>query len=138
MKIDGQIACWRYRQARSGYRGFHTSADAAGAMSMSRALTHLSAGQELTIPLVPLTLAILSVPNNSRDHAVGYSRLTLRAVVGDAVQRFVDAHPVLTLEASGDRRDALAEAYRSVAAGEGDFTTGPEEHNLWFWWWHNG
>jgi hypothetical protein len=136
MKINGQVAMWRYRQARSGYRGFHTTADSAGAASMIRLFQRITAvGDQAIVPLVAITPAMLAVPNNQQDHPVGHRHLTIRAAVGEGIQRFIHSHATLTLEASLDAIEQLALGYRSVANHEGDFTIGPDEHNLWFWWW---
>jgi hypothetical protein len=126
---------WRYRQPVSGHRGYHTAADIPGARSMIEVLARAPVTGETVFPLVAITPAILSVPNNTRDQAVGYQRFVLRITDGAGVQRFSHAHPVLTLEASPDVVAEIADAYRSVAAGQGDFSVGPEDHNLWFWWW---
>jgi hypothetical protein len=135
MKTSGQVAVWRYRQAVSGYRGFHTTADAAGALTIARAIAELAVGLERTVDLAPITPAILAVPNDQRDKAVGYARFVIRAVPGAGIQRFSHAHPVVTLEASKDTLAELAFAYQGLTTQEGDFTIGPDEHNLWFWWW---
>ena len=135
MNHQGQVALWRYRQARSGYRGFHTTANGLGAASMIRSLMAIRTGQNHRIPLVSVTPAILAVPNNSNDHAVGYQTLVIRAVTGEGIQRVSHAHPVVTVEASHDSLAQFIEGYESIAAGQGDFTIGPDEHNLWFWWW---
>ena len=137
MKTNGKIAIWRYRQALSNYAGFHATADADGAAFIAGVIGSLSTGSEGRITLVSITPRILSVPNNPRDQAVGYGTFVVRAREGRNLQTFFDAHPVLTLAASPDSLAALAAGFREVATGAGDFTIGPDEHNLWFWWWPN-
>jgi hypothetical protein len=78
---------------------------------------------------------MLAVPNNTRDHAVAFTRLIIVTIAGADIQRVIPSHPTVRLEVSRDALEQLAAGYSRVAAQEGDFCIGEEEHAIWFWWW---
>ena len=132
---DGRISFWRYRHPAHGSRGYHLSADPTTCEDLLRRLSQAGA-QSINLALAPLTEAILAIPN-SRADPVGFRSLRLEVARGSELPiRVEEKHPRCTVVLAGDGVGQYTESLRDLAnGGEGDFTIGPEGHEISFWHW---
>ena len=134
-EADQRIAFWRYRHPSQGYRGYHLSADPSACEALLRRLSSAGA-QVIDLALTPLTDAILAVPN-SRADPVGFTSLRLEVARSSELPiRVEEKHPRCTVVLAGDGVSQFTESLQDLAkGGEGDFTIGPEGHEISFWHW---
>lgn len=130
-----RIAFWRYRHPAQGTRGYHLSADPSSCEALLRRLAQAGA-QGIDLALVPLTDAILAIPN-SRADPVGFTSLRLEVARSSELPiRVEEKHPRCTIVLARDGVAKFAESLQDLAnGGEGDVTIGPEGHEISFWHW---
>jgi hypothetical protein len=136
----GEMSLWRYVNPSHSYRGLHLSADAVACESLLQLIQFLSesiAGDYRTVVVSPPTERLLGVVNNRSASVESMSKLRLGYSPALDCWDFVSERQVGTLLLGEIWLTKLADAIKSMAAGEGDFCIGPtrSEDRLWFWWW---
>lgn len=139
-KFNGKLWLWRYRTPKRGWRGWHLSADPAGAQAFMALLDFLPSDDAAyrTLPLEPVSEALL--------HGVGYRQACerpfakLRVACSDEVVglELIEEEDQLRLTMGAIGRAELRVSLHRLATGEGDFALHSATTNgrvSWHFWW---
>ena len=136
------ICIWRFTSGNR--RSWHLSADRTGCARLITRIDRLLKSRgpaSETIAIAAATRAVLSVPNNPSGQRVRETaspeRLTLtyQGSAGDPEAFAIDADgPIATMHTGRAPLETLREGVADMSRGQGDWSMGSSEAELWFWW----
>lgn len=138
-KQRGRISVWRYTENRRNYGGWHLTADAEGADSVTALLVALNAdppGASRGLVVSPPSRQELGVPNNRQSGTVVPRKLRLMSHAEADHWTLRQEGENLLMIVGADWILKIRDGATGIAEGRGDFYIGEnaEDERLWFWW----
>ncbi|HCF57016.1 MAG TPA: hypothetical protein DFS52_03340 [Myxococcales bacterium] len=135
------IHVWMFEGNRRNFPGWHFTATRRSCEAVLELLALMRSAPgpaEKELEVTPPNDAILAVPNNWAAGWWAPRALIVRSAKGGAVSpdhwRLSLHGDVLTLVASAEQLAHVQAGVMDVAVGEGDYSIGQGDEQLWFWW----
>jgi hypothetical protein len=137
---EGRLWIWRYANPRSGYRGWHFTADPAGCRSVRNLMDRMHGGEPThrTLQLERVTDAILSVPNYAHKLSGRFENLRINYQPAFDELNLSPEGEKLVMNVGPRRLRKLTAAFSEVEVGLGDFgidTSDDRKADPWMFWW---
>lgn len=138
--FSGKLWLWQYREPKQGWRGWHLSADKAGAQAFISLIDFLPSDDAAyrTLHLEPVSEALLRGVGYNQACERPLSKLRVAYSEEASGLELVDRVNHLHLTIGAVSRAELHASFRRLADGEGDFVLHTETTTgrvCWHFWW---